>query len=162
MYIERASYHARPGQRDAVLCTRREASDLRRTLGLRAGTMHVKPEPAAEGPDVQWECAFATAEDHSRRRPLVCQWPRRRRCTDSGERRHTMGGSEAPAAPTRDSPWRLPGAFAARPAHSAKRRCTTSTNLTLRADVIHTRTFTSRVSTPPSESRRDAASTHTA
>ena len=64
MYIERTSYYARPGQRDAVLRTRREASEVRRKLGLSPGTIYVKPEPAADGPDVLWECAFATADDN--------------------------------------------------------------------------------------------------
>lgn len=64
MYIERTNYYARPGQRDAVLRTRREASEVRRTLGLRHGTIFVKSDPAADGPDVQWECPFATAEDN--------------------------------------------------------------------------------------------------
>ena len=65
MYIERTNYYARPGQRDAVLRTRREASEVRRTLGLPSGTIHVKSDPAADGPDVLWECHFATAEDNA-------------------------------------------------------------------------------------------------
>ena len=64
MYIERTNYYAKSGQRDAVLQTRREASDVRRALGLRAGTIYVNSDPSAGGPDVQWECPFATAEDH--------------------------------------------------------------------------------------------------
>ena len=62
MYIERTNYYAKPGHRDAVLRTRREASEVRRTLGLPSGTIHVKSDPATDGPDVLWECPFPTAE----------------------------------------------------------------------------------------------------
>ena len=64
MYIERTSYYAKPRQRDAVLRTRREASEVRRRLGLRPGTIYLKADPTADGPDVQWECPFACAEDN--------------------------------------------------------------------------------------------------
>ena len=65
MYIERTNYYAKPGQRDAVLRTRREASEVRRTLGLGPGTIFVKSDPETHGPDVQWECPFATVEDNA-------------------------------------------------------------------------------------------------
>ncbi len=64
MFVERTCYYAKPGKADEVLSTRREASDIRRREGLAMGTVYVKADPRAEGPDVQWECAFATLADN--------------------------------------------------------------------------------------------------
>lgn len=60
MYVERTHYYAKPGLRDDVLQTRRDASEVRRRIGLDPGTIHVAGDGAEEGPDVQWECSFAS------------------------------------------------------------------------------------------------------
>ena len=64
MYIERTSYYARPGQAEAVGQTRRDACEVRRRLGLSAGSVYLKAHPGDDGPDVQWECAYATTAEH--------------------------------------------------------------------------------------------------
>jgi hypothetical protein len=65
MLVERTAYWARPGQAEAVLDTRRRASDVRGRIGLPRGGIVVKADPAGDGPDVSWECEFATAEAHA-------------------------------------------------------------------------------------------------
>ena len=60
MIIERTNYWAKPGRRDEVLRVRRQASAVRRQLGLPMGTIFVKQNADDDGPDVQWECAFAS------------------------------------------------------------------------------------------------------
>ena len=62
--IERTHYYSKPGQRDATLAVRRDACDIRVALGLPAGTIRVKVDPTADGPDVAWECAFASKQAH--------------------------------------------------------------------------------------------------
>ena len=64
MIIERTHYYCKPGKRDAVLAVRRKACDVRVALGLPAGTIRVKADAAADGPDVAWECAFSSKEAH--------------------------------------------------------------------------------------------------
>ena len=64
MYLERTNYYAKPGQADSVLQIRRRASEVRVGLGLSPGKILVKETTADEGPDVQWECGFATIEAH--------------------------------------------------------------------------------------------------
>jgi dienelactone hydrolase len=64
MIVERTHYYAKPGQRDAVLANRRRACEVRVAIGLPAGTIRVKADPAADGPDVAWECGFASREAH--------------------------------------------------------------------------------------------------
>src|SRR5262249_15223723 len=66
MFVERTCYYARPGRAEDVLRTRRKASAVRVRLGLAAGAIFTKADPAAEGPDVAWECAFASPEAHAR------------------------------------------------------------------------------------------------
>ena len=58
MIVERTHYWAKEGARDAVLATRRKASAVRVAIGLPAGEIRAKADPAADGPDVVWECAF--------------------------------------------------------------------------------------------------------
>lgn len=60
MIIEATNYFAREGQAEAVLKQRRKASEIRRSLGLEAGVILVKLE--GTGPDVRWECRFASFE----------------------------------------------------------------------------------------------------
>lgn len=64
MIVERTHYYAKPGQSDAVLAVRRKACDVRVAMGLSAGTIRVKVDPSADGPDVAWECAFPSQEAH--------------------------------------------------------------------------------------------------
>lgn len=64
MIVERTHYYAKPGQRDAVLANRRRACEVRVAIGLPAGTIRVKADPAAEGPDVAWECGFPSRAAH--------------------------------------------------------------------------------------------------
>ena len=64
MYTERTNYYAKLGRRTDVLRIRRKASRVRIDLGLQAGTISQKVEADGEGPDVQWECHFPTAEVH--------------------------------------------------------------------------------------------------
>jgi hypothetical protein len=64
MFIEITHYFALPGQVDAVLAQRRHASAIRARLGLPAGRIFRKVEGA--GPDVRWECGFASREDYER------------------------------------------------------------------------------------------------
>lgn len=58
MVIEITNYYARPGQVEAVLAQRRQASAVRVRLGLAPGRIFRKLEGA--GPDVRWECVFET------------------------------------------------------------------------------------------------------
>lgn len=62
MIVETTNYHARPGQLDAVLEQRRRATGVRVKLGLSPGRILRKLEGA--GPDVRWECSFATRADY--------------------------------------------------------------------------------------------------
>jgi len=62
MLVEITSYFALPGKEQAVLEQRRRASGIRESLGLPAGQIYRKLE--GPGPDVRWECRFASAEDH--------------------------------------------------------------------------------------------------
>lgn len=64
MIVEITHYYARPGQTEAVLAQRRLATALRLRLGLPPGRIFRKLEGA--GPDVRWECAFATRADYER------------------------------------------------------------------------------------------------
>lgn len=58
MIVEATNYFAREGLADAVLEQRRKASEIRRGLGLEPGLILVKLE--GDGPDVRWECRFAS------------------------------------------------------------------------------------------------------
>jgi carboxymethylenebutenolidase len=64
MIVERTHYYAKPGLRDEVLATRRKACDVRVSIGLPAGTIRMKSDPTADGPDVAWECVFPTDAAH--------------------------------------------------------------------------------------------------
>lgn len=64
MIIERTHYYAKPGRRDAVLATRRKACAVRVEIGLQAGSIYVKSDPSADGPDVAWQGTFASEEEH--------------------------------------------------------------------------------------------------
>ena len=66
MLVERTHYFAKPGRAAEVLATRRQASEVRRSLGLPYGRILVKRESTGEGPDVSWECAFPDAAAHAR------------------------------------------------------------------------------------------------
>jgi dienelactone hydrolase len=62
MLVEKTNYFAKPGQSERVLEIRREACAVRVSLGLAAGTVLVKQGLESEGPDVSWECTFASLE----------------------------------------------------------------------------------------------------
>jgi len=64
MIVESTLYYARAGMAEAVLAQRRAATDLRMRLGLPPGRTYRKVE--GEGPDVRWECPFATRADYER------------------------------------------------------------------------------------------------
>ena len=70
MLVERTHYYAKPGRAAEVLATRRRASEVRVALGLPHGRILAKADPAGDGPDVTWECAFpdATAQARGPRR----------------------------------------------------------------------------------------------
>lgn len=64
MFVERTHYYAKPGKADEVRKTRARACDVRAALGLPRGSVFHKVEPDADGPDVTWQCAFASVEVH--------------------------------------------------------------------------------------------------
>ena len=65
MLVERTHYYAKPGRAADVLATRRQASQVRGSLGLPHGRILAKADPAGDGPDVTWECAFPDAAAHA-------------------------------------------------------------------------------------------------
>ncbi|PWK77033.1 hypothetical protein [Aminobacter sp. AP02] len=60
MIVEATNYFARDGQAGAVLQQRRKATEIRRELGLDPGRILIRLE--GNGPDVRWECSFASRE----------------------------------------------------------------------------------------------------
>jgi hypothetical protein len=64
MYIERTHYYAKPGMAEEVRKTRARACGVREALGLPRGTVLHKVDPDDDGPDVTWQCEFATVEEH--------------------------------------------------------------------------------------------------
>lgn len=60
MIVERTNYYAKPGRAEEVLAQRRAACAARVAMGLPAGSIRVKAEASADGPDVSWELAFAS------------------------------------------------------------------------------------------------------
>jgi dienelactone hydrolase len=66
MLVERTHYYAKPGCAADVLATRRQASEVRVTLGLPRGRILAKVDPRGEGPDVTWECTFSDTSAHAR------------------------------------------------------------------------------------------------
>ena len=63
--VERTCYWARPGRVAEVLETRRQASAVRARLGLPRGAIFAKTHPEGDGPDVAWECRFASEAAHA-------------------------------------------------------------------------------------------------
>lgn len=63
MIVERTHYYAKPDLAEEVLATRRRASLVRIAIGLPAGKIRAKT--GGDGPDVSWECAFASEADHA-------------------------------------------------------------------------------------------------
>lgn len=60
MILEATNYFAREGQAGAVLEQRRKATEIRCELGLDPGRILIRLE--GTGPDVRWECSFASRE----------------------------------------------------------------------------------------------------
>lgn len=60
MIVETTNYFAREGQAATVLEQRRHATAIRLALGLPPGRILVKL--TGDGPDVRWECAFASMQ----------------------------------------------------------------------------------------------------
>lgn len=60
MIVEATNYFAREGMADEVLAQRRKATEIRHRLGLEPGRTLVKLE--GSGPDVRWECSFASKD----------------------------------------------------------------------------------------------------
>ncbi|GAA2839860.1 hypothetical protein EDC40_11588 [Aminobacter aminovorans] len=60
MIVEATNYFAREDQADEVLKQRRKATEIRRQLGLDPGRILVRTE--GNGPDIRWECGFASRE----------------------------------------------------------------------------------------------------
>ena len=63
MYIERTHYYAKPGKADDVRRTRARACDVREAIGLKRGTVQHKVDPSDDGPDVTWQCEYASIEE---------------------------------------------------------------------------------------------------
>ena len=66
MFVERTHYFAKPGMAAEVRKTRARACDVREAIGLSRGTVQHKVDPGDEGPDVTWQCEFATKEDRDK------------------------------------------------------------------------------------------------
>ena len=66
MFIERTHYFAKPGMAEEVRKTRARACDVREAIGLQRGTVLHKVSPEDEGPDVTWQCEFASREERDR------------------------------------------------------------------------------------------------
>ena len=66
MFIERTQYYAKPGMAAEVRKTRARACNVREAIGLPRGTVLHKVDPADDGPDVTWQCEFATIADRDR------------------------------------------------------------------------------------------------
>ncbi|WP_436124377.1 hypothetical protein [Aminobacter sp. LjRoot7] len=60
MIVEATNYFAKEGLADDVLTQRRKATEIRRRLGLDPGRILVRTE--GDGPDIRWECSFASRE----------------------------------------------------------------------------------------------------
>lgn len=65
MIVERTHYFAHAGRAGSVLAARRRACDVRLAMGLAAGTIHMKADPTADGPDVSWSCSFPDKAAHA-------------------------------------------------------------------------------------------------
>ncbi len=61
MIVEATNYYAKPGMAEAVLDMRRRGTRVRVELGLKPGRIFVKA--GGDGPDVRWECEFASREE---------------------------------------------------------------------------------------------------
>jgi hypothetical protein len=55
-------YYPKPGQEDAVLATRLEASAVRKSLGLPEGVVLLRRNEATGAPLVIWECEYPSIE----------------------------------------------------------------------------------------------------
>lgn len=60
MFVERTHYYAKSGMSEEVRETRARACDVREAIGLQRGTVLHKVVSGDEGPDVTWQCEYAT------------------------------------------------------------------------------------------------------
>ena len=84
MIVEVTNYYAKPGTVDEVLVHRRRGSALREQLGLPAGKIFIKL--SGDGPDVRWECSFATMTEFD------ADMAARAKSPEFGIQRQQMGG----------------------------------------------------------------------
>ena len=66
MFVERTHYYAKPDMAEEVRRTRARACDVREAIGLQRGTVLHTVDPQEDGPDVTWQCSFATVEERDR------------------------------------------------------------------------------------------------
>lgn len=64
MITERTVYLPKLGRFDAVLATRRRASEIRRSIGLRPGVIAIENDGDGQPVRVQWQCSFADEAAH--------------------------------------------------------------------------------------------------
>lgn len=64
MLIETTNYFAKAGGVAEVLAQRQHVTQIRRQLGLPPGRILTKV--SGGGPDVAWQCTFASMEDYER------------------------------------------------------------------------------------------------
>ncbi len=62
MFVETTHYYAKVGRVDEVLELRRRACALRSELGLDPGSILIKDGSQADGPDVAWQCHYASRQ----------------------------------------------------------------------------------------------------
>src|SRR5690554_6626373 len=73
MIVESNNYYAKNGKANAVLAQRQRASQVRVALGLPPGKIFVRLD--GDGPDVRWECEFATSDAYDNDRAVRKQSP---------------------------------------------------------------------------------------
>jgi hypothetical protein len=81
--VEATNYFAKPGLAGEVLVHRRRGNALRKAMGLPEGRIFVKV--SGPGPDVRWECAFASREE------FEADLAAREQSPEFGEQRKGMG-----------------------------------------------------------------------
>lgn len=65
MITERTVYLPKPDSFDEVLATRRRASEVRRSIGLRPGEISIESDGDGQPVRVQWQCSFRDEAAHT-------------------------------------------------------------------------------------------------